>query len=67
VKWKVDRKTMHQSLKKNKREFSPEQRKELLRALKTRFEKNMNRHNGLDWANAQARLQANTEKLLVTQ
>jgi hypothetical protein len=54
---------MHQPLKKNKKEFSPEQRKELLGALKARFEKNMNRHEGLDWANAQARLEANPEKL----
>jgi hypothetical protein len=31
--------------------------------LKTRFEKNMNRHKGLEWANAQAGLEADTEKL----
>jgi hypothetical protein len=54
---------MHQPLKNNKKELSPEQRKELLGALKARFEKNMNRHEGLDWANAQARLEANPEKL----
>jgi hypothetical protein len=54
---------MHQPLKRNERELSPEQRKELLGALKARFEKNMNRHEGLDWANAQARLEANPEKL----
>jgi hypothetical protein len=59
----VDRETMHQSLKKNKKELSPEQRKELLGVLKARFEKNMNRHQGLAWANAQARLEANAEKL----
>ncbi len=35
----------------------------LLKALKTRFEKNMNRHKGLEWAKVQARLEANTEKL----
>jgi hypothetical protein len=46
-----------------KKELSPEQREELLRALKARFEKNMNRHRGLEWAQAQARLVANTEKL----
>src|SRR5688572_26684374 len=34
----------------NKKELSPEQREELLRALKARFEKNMNRHQGLEWA-----------------
>jgi Protein of unknown function (DUF4256) len=54
---------MHQPLKKNKKDLSPEQRKELLKALKARFEKNMNRHKGLEWANAQARVEANTEKL----
>jgi len=36
---------------------------ELLRTLKTRFEKNMNRHKGLEWAKVQARLVANPEKL----
>ena len=46
-----------------KKEFSPEQREELLRALKARFEKNMNRHKGLEWAKVQAKLEANTEKL----
>src|SRR4029077_20911853 len=39
------------------------QREELLRALKARFEKNMDRHLGLDWAKVQARLEAKTEKL----
>ena len=47
----------------NKKELSPEQREELLRALKAHFEKNMNRHKGLDWAKVQAKLEANTEKL----
>ncbi|RPJ53598.1 MAG: DUF4256 domain-containing protein, partial [Acidobacteria bacterium] len=46
-----------------KKELSPEQREELLRALKARFEKNMNRHNGLEWAKVQAKLEANIEKL----
>ncbi len=46
-----------------KKELSPEQLEELLRVLKTRFEKNMNRHNGLEWAKIQAKLEANTEKL----
>jgi len=40
----------------NKKELSPEQHEELLRALKARFEKNMNRHQGLDWAKVQAKL-----------
>src|SRR5258708_24528409 len=47
----------------NKKELSPEQREELLRALKARFEKNMNRHKGLEWAKVQAKLEANTKKL----
>jgi hypothetical protein len=46
-----------------KKKLSPEQREELLRALKTRFEKNMSRHQGLTWAKVQARLEANTEEL----
>ena len=47
----------------NKNELSPKQRDELLKALKARFEKNLNRHKGLDWAKVQARLEANPEKL----
>jgi hypothetical protein len=50
-------------IKNSKKELSPEQRKELLRALKARFEKNMNHHKGLDWAKVQAKLEANIEKL----
>jgi len=46
-----------------KKELSPEQREELLRALKARFEENMNRHKGLEWAKVQAKLEANPEKL----
>jgi len=46
-----------------KKKLSPEQREELLRALKARFEKNMNRHKGLEWAIVQAKLDDNTEKL----
>jgi hypothetical protein len=46
-----------------KKELSPEQCEELLRALKARFEKNMSRHKGLEWAKVQAKLEANTEKL----
>ncbi len=48
---------------KSKMELSLEQREELLRTLEARFEKNMNRHKGLEWAKIQARLEANTEKL----
>ncbi|MBT2727576.1 DUF4256 domain-containing protein [Bacillus sp. ISL-75] len=46
-----------------KRKLSPEQHEEILRTLKARFEKNMNRHKGLEWANVQAKLETNTEKL----
>jgi hypothetical protein len=48
---------------KGKKELSPKQREELLKALKARFEKNMDRHKGLEWAKVQARLEANPEKL----
>jgi hypothetical protein len=51
------------NIKSNKKELSPKQREELLTALKARFEKNTNRHKGLDWAKVQSRLEANTEKL----
>jgi hypothetical protein len=47
----------------NKKKLSPKQYDELLRALKARFEKNMNRHKGHGWAKVQAKLEANTEKL----
>jgi len=43
--------------------LSKKQRDELLKALKARFEKNMSRHKGLEWAQVQAKLEANTEKL----
>src|SRR6266571_1839572 len=49
--------------KSNKKKLSSEQRKELLSALKARFEKNMNRHKGLEWAKVQAKLDADTAKL----
>ena len=51
------------SIKSNKKKLPNEQREELLKALKARFEKNMNRHKGLEWPKVQARLEANTEKL----
>jgi Protein of unknown function (DUF4256) len=46
-----------------KKDLSPEQSEELLTALKARFEKNVNRHKGLEWAKVQAKLEANAEKL----
>src|SRR5712691_1939637 len=51
------------NINRNKKDLSPERREELLRALKARFEKNMNRHKGLEWAKIRAKLEANTEKL----
>ena len=50
-------------MNKMKKELSPKQRQELLNTLKARFEKNMNRHKGFEWAKVQAKLEANTEKL----
>jgi hypothetical protein len=47
----------------NKKELSPEQHSTLLSTLKVRFEKNRNRHEGLEWTKVQAKLEANTEKL----
>ena len=47
----------------SKKELSPKQSEELLRALKARFEKNMNRHKGLAWAKVQAKLEANSKQL----
>jgi hypothetical protein len=46
-----------------KKELSPEHREDLLRALKARFELNMNRHKGLEWDKVQAKLEADFEKL----
>ena len=46
-----------------KRELSPKERGDLLKALKTRFEKNMNRHKGLEWAKVAVKLEASAEKL----
>jgi hypothetical protein len=47
----------------SKNELSPQQREELLGALKARFEKNMNRHKSLEWAKVRTKLEANPEKL----
>ena len=46
-----------------KKSISPQQRDELFKTLKTRFEKNMNRHKGLQWEAVQKRLEASTSKL----
>ncbi len=50
-------------MNKNKKALSPQQCEELLSTLKARFEKNKNRHKGLEWAKVQSKLEANTEKL----
>jgi len=51
------------NVNRRKKELSPKQREELLRALTGRFENNTNRHKGLEWTKVQARLEANPEKL----
>ncbi len=54
---------MKDATKRLKKELSPKQREELLGTLRTRFEKNMKRHQGLEWAKVQAKLEPNSEKL----
>ncbi|MCC8425941.1 DUF4256 domain-containing protein [Mucilaginibacter sp. UR6-11] len=46
-----------------KKDLLPKQREELLNTLKTRFEKNRDRHKGIEWPKVMARLEADTEKL----
>jgi len=50
-------------MKSNKKELPTKQQEELLSTLKARFEKNMNRHKGVEWAKVQAKLEATTQKL----
>ena len=50
-------------MKSSKKNLSPEQGEELLNSLKARFEKNMDRHHGLEWPKVQAKLEAEAEKL----
>jgi hypothetical protein len=50
-------------MKSTRKALSPKEREELLKTLKARFEKNMDRHKGLEWGKVQARLEANAEKL----
>ncbi|HSK45368.1 MAG TPA: DUF4256 domain-containing protein [Candidatus Binatia bacterium] len=57
------RATKARNMTSTKKDLSPGQHQELLRALKARFEKNMDRHKGLEWAKLQARLEANAGKL----
>jgi len=54
---------MNKPSKSNKKDLTRERREPLLKTLKARFEKNINRHQGLEWAKVQARLEANAEKL----
>jgi len=51
------------STKKQQNKLPAEQRTTLLEALRIRFEKNMHRHEGMDWAKIQAKLEANSDKL----
>lgn len=51
------------NMKSDQKKLSPEQHEELLRILKTRFEKNRNRHKSLEWAKVRTKLEANPEKL----
>lgn len=57
-----NRMTKPKDMKSNKK-LSPQQREELISILKTRFEKNMNRHKGIQWSKIQAKLDASHEKL----
>jgi hypothetical protein len=54
---------LNQLSMKNKKDLSSQQRKELLNILKERFDKNMNRHKGLQWSKVQERLEADPGKL----
>src|SRR5690625_3487631 len=47
----------------NNKDLTQEQKETLLTTLKERFEKNMHRHEGLEWSNIQAKLEENPEKL----
>jgi uncharacterized protein DUF4256 len=59
---KVYTKSM-KNIKSNKKELSPADREEFLTELKERFEKNMNRHKGVEWAKVKAKLEADAKKL----
>jgi hypothetical protein len=55
--------TRARNINSNKKDLSPEHREEVLKALKARFDKNINRHRGVDWSKIQAKLEASAEKL----
>jgi hypothetical protein len=59
----MNRITTQRSRNGNRKDLSSKQRKELLRTWKARFEKNINRHKGVEWAKVQAKLEADPEKL----
>ena len=50
-------------MKKEIKKLSQDQQEELLKTLKTRFEKNLNRHNGMEWTKVEAKLESNPHKL----
>lgn len=50
-------------MKTNKKGLPPKQKEELFKVVKSRFEKNMNRHKGIEWTKVQEKLEANAEKL----
>jgi len=54
---------VHEPFRSNKKKLSSAEREELLGVLKARFQKNMNRHKGIEWAKVEAKLEANAEKL----
>jgi len=55
--------TKARNINSNKKDLSQKQREELLKALKARFEKNMDRHKGLEWIQVQTKVEAHAEKL----
>ena len=57
------RATRARNINSNRKDLSPEQGEELFRALKARFESNMNRHESLEWAKVQAKLEVTPERL----
>jgi Protein of unknown function (DUF4256) len=55
--------TRPRSVNSKKKNLRPEEREQLLRTLRARFEKNIHHHEGVAWAQVQAKLEANAEKL----
>jgi len=66
LKLKIEHLRRMNNIRSDKKELAPQQRGELLKTLKARFEKNLSHHKGLEWAEVQSRLcgmEANPEKL----